>query len=469
MYALIDSNNFFVSCERLFRPDLANRPVVVLSSNDGCVVSRSNEAKALGIPMGAPRFKFRDTFQREGVVAFSANFELYGDISERISSLIASITPRIELYSVDESFLDLHELSLTDYTAWGRAVCRTILQQVGIPVSVGIAPTKTLCKLATHWAKKHPKTGGAFYLEPEPGETRAQRRHELIASGGVEATLERSKESISRRASPSSEKNAFREILALTPVADIWGIGWHLAPKLRAEGILTAADVAQMRPQRAQQLMGIHGRHIVYELNGTSCLPLQQHTKPQHIVSRGRQFGADTSEFATIEAAITTLAAQAATELRREQQLTTHAAVILRTNYHKPGYTKLVRSARFYTPTADTGLICSQLIRSLAGALNPRQQYHKAEVVLYDLVPADSLQTDLFGAVNLPTDERSRLRMQALDAITAKHGHSALRYAAEALSSQWRPRSNLLSPRYTSSWDELPRAELRPSVAASAP
>ena len=150
MYALIDSNNFFVSCERLFRPDLANRPVVVLSSNDGCVVSRSNEAKALGIPMGAPRFKFRDTFQREGVVAFSANFELYGDISERISSLIASITPRIELYSVDESFLDLHELSLTDYTAWGRAVCRTILQQVGIPVSVGIAPTKTLCKLATH-------------------------------------------------------------------------------------------------------------------------------------------------------------------------------------------------------------------------------------------------------------------------------------------------------------------------------
>ena len=423
MYALIDSNNFFVSCERLFRPDLAKRPVVVLSSNDGCVVSRSNEAKALGIPMGAPRFKFRDTFRREGVVAFSANFELYGDISERISSLITTITPHLELYSVDESFLDLHELGLTDYTAWGRAVCQTILQHVGIPVSIGIAPTKTLCKIAAERAKKQPELAGAHHLDPTD-EAR------LLATSRA---------------------------LAITNVQDIWGIGWRLAPKLRGEGILTATDVAQMRPQRAQQLMGIHGRHIVYELNGTSCLPLQQHTKPQHIISRGRQFGSDTNNFATIEAAVTTLASHATTELRREHQLATHAAVLLRTNRHKPSYTKLLASARFYTPTADTGLICSQLIRSLARVFNPHQQYHKAEVVLYDLVPADSLQTDLFGAVNLPTDERSRLRMQALDAITAKHGHSALRYAAEALSSRWRPRSNLLSPRYASSWEELPK------------
>ena len=456
MYALIDSNNFFVSCERLFRPDLERRPVVVLSSNDGCVISRSNEAKALGVLMGAPIFKCRELFRREGVVAFSANFELYGDISERISSLIASITPHIEIYSIDESFLDLSELAIDVYEAWGRVTRSMILQQVGIPTSVGIAPTKTLCKIATRWAKEHPETGGSFYLNPTSEKTRAQRGHERIASGGLEATLERSNESTSRGASPSSEKNVFREVLAGTPVQDIWGVGWRLAPKLRAEGILAADDLAHMRPQQAQQLMGIHGRHMVYELNGTNCLPLQQSTKPQQMIARGRQFGADTGDFAVVEAAVTTLASRAAAELRRERQLATHAAVTLHTNRNKPGYTKLTKTVRFYTPTADTGLICSQLIRSLSHTYNTRQQYHKAEVLLYDLVPADSLQTDLFGTVSLPTDERSRARMQALDGVTAKHGHEALRYAAETLSDRWRPRSNLLSPRYTSNWDDLP-------------
>ncbi len=424
MYALIDSNNFFVSCERLFRPDLEGKPVVVLSSNDGCAVSRSNEAKALGIPMGAPAFKYRDLFRQHSVVSFSANFELYGDVSERISSLLASITPRIEIYSVDEAFLDLSELAIPDYAAWGRAVRAMVLQHTGIPVSIGIAPTKTLCKIAAERAKKQSELLGAQHLDP----TNAARANETLRA------------------------------LTQTPIQDVWGVGWRLTPKLRAEGILTAADLAAMRPRRAQQLMGIHGRHMVYELNGSSCIPLQLHTKPQQMIARGRQFGRDTSDFDIIEAAVTTLAGRAAAELRREHQLATHAAVVLRTNYHKPGYAKLLKSTQFYTPTADTGLICSQLIRSLGYAFNSRQQYHKAEVVLYDLVPADSLQTDLFGAVNLATDERSRLRMQALDAVTAKHGHNALRYAAEALSSQWRPRSNLLSPRYTSSWSDLPEA-----------
>ena len=159
-YALIDCNNFFVSCERLFRPELNDRPVVVLSSNDGCAVSRSQEAKDLGIPMGAPHFKFRELFRREGVVAFSANFELYGDISERITNLLASVTPHIEVYSVDESFLDLSELKLADYQAWGREVRASILKNVGVPVSVGIAPSKTLAKAANDRAKKLPELDG---------------------------------------------------------------------------------------------------------------------------------------------------------------------------------------------------------------------------------------------------------------------------------------------------------------------
>ncbi len=426
MFALIDSNNFFVSCERLFRPDLEGRPVVVLSSNDGCAVSRSNEAKALGIPMSAPIFKYRDAFKQYGVVAFSANFELYGDISERISSLIASITPRIEIYSVDESFLDLSELDIPDYEAWGRAVRSTILRAVGIPVSIGIAPTKTLCKIATDRAKKQLEFKGAHHLDPNDYARTA----------------------------------ATAQALSQTPIQDVWGVGWRLAPKLCTEGVLTAYDLAHMRPRHAQQLMGIHGRHMVYELDGTICLPLQLRTKPQQMIARGRQFGTDTSDFHTIEAALMTLASRAARELRREDQLASHATVMLRTNRFKPGYTHLFETVRFYTPTADTGIIGSQLARALAQNFNQQLTYHKAEVLLYDLVPAHSLQTDLLGAVNLATDQRSQHRMLAVDAINAKHGQGSLHYAAENLSDSWKPRRHLSSPRYTSSWDELPSAKL---------
>lgn len=422
MYALVDSNNFFVSCERLFRPDLEGKPVVVLSSNDGCAISRSNEAKALGIPMGASAFRYRDIFRQHGVIAFSANFELYGDISKRISTILASITPRIELYSIDEAFLDLNELSLSDYMVWGRATRATVLRNIGIPVSIGIAPSKTLCKVAADRAKKQPELAGAQYLNP----TSTTRTHETLRA------------------------------LTQTPIQAVWGVGWRLTPKLRAEGIITAADLAAMHPRRAQQIMGIHGRHMVYELNGSSCIPLQLRTKPQQMIARGRQFGTDTSDFNAIEAAVTTLTGRATAELRREDQLASRATVILLTNRHKPNYSKRVETVRFYTPTADTGLVCSQLVRSLRRAYNPHQSYHKAEVVLYDLTSAASLQTDLLGAVSLVADSRSRSRMQALDTLTSKYGHQALRPAAETLSNQWQPRSNLLSPRYTSNWEELP-------------
>ncbi len=422
MFALIDSNNFFVSCERLFRPDLEGRPVVVLSSNDGCAVSRSNEAKALGIPMGAPVFKYRELFEREGVVSFSANFELYGDISERISAMLTSITPRIELYSVDESFLDLSALAIDDYDAWGRQVRARVLQNIGIPVSIGIAPSKTLCKVAGDRAKKQPELAGALWLDP------------------------------------ATRSDVTQRALIKTPVQDVWGVGWRLGPRLRAEGVLTAHDLAGMRPRRAQQLMGIHGRHMVYELSGTSCLPLQSRTKPQQFISRGRQFGADTSNFETIEAAVATLTSRATRELRREGQRCGHAAVILRTNRFKPGYAHLYRPASFEAPTADAGTIASRLIDALTEIFNPHLQYHRAEVFLADLTPAATLQLDVFGAINHAEIAREQRRTDTIDAINTKLGYTRLRYAAETLSDTWRPRSKLLSPRYTSSWDELPEA-----------
>jgi DNA polymerase V len=418
--ALADCNNFFVSCERIFRPDLAHKPVVVLSSNDGCAVARSNEAKALGIPMGAPVFKYRQLFRDHQVVQFSANFELYGDISQRIVSLLTSITPRIEVYSVDESFLDLSELDIRDYAAWGREVRALILRNIGVPVSIGIAPSKTLCKLAADRVKKLPKLRGALDI---------------------------------MQAGPERDR-----YLADTPVHDIWGVGWRLTPKLRAEGVHTALDLRQFRPSQAGQLMGVHGRQMVAELNGTSCIPLERVGKPQQMINRGRQFGEDTNQFSVIEAAIASLTARAAAHLRREGQVARSATLTLRTNRHKPGYRADTKSVSFMTPTADTGTLCAALIASAEQAFSSHQYYHKADITLYDLSPASALQTDIFGAVDIAGADKAASRMAAIDTLNARFGKGHLIYAAEQLSQSWHPHHRLGSPRYTSSWDELPEA-----------
>lgn len=420
--ALIDCNNFFASCEKLFRPDLEGRPVVVLSSNDGCVVARSNEAKALGIPMGAPAWQYRELFKTQNVVQFSANFDLYGDISDRIVNLLATITPRIEVYSVDESFLDLSELAIKDYTEWGRTVRAVVLKHIGVPVSIGITTSKTLAKLAADYVKKHPCTEGALSFIGIPEEDTAL-------------------------------------YLSQTPIHDIWGVGWRLAPKLRAEGIFTALDLARMNPRRAQQLMGIHGRQMVAELNGTYCHPLMKAHKPQQQIMRGRQFGEDTSQFHVIEAAIASLTARAAARLRCEGQLARQAAVTIRTNRHKPGYRRIVRITKFPTPTADTGTICAALINTLQAAFNPHELYHKADVMLYDLIPEHALQTDLLGEVVAATADRSKARLEAVDALNDRYGRHAVRYAAETLSRAWRPRHKLDSPRYTSAWSDIPEVK----------
>ncbi|HSX07187.1 MAG TPA: Y-family DNA polymerase [Candidatus Saccharimonadia bacterium] len=420
-YALIDCNNFFVSCERLFRPDLESRPVVVLSSNDGCVVSRSQEAKDLGVPMAAAHFKFREFFKQHGIVALSANFELYGDISERITNTLASITPHIEVYSVDESFLDLGELAITNYRIWGAAVRTTILRNIGVPVSIGIAGSKTLAKLASDRSKKLAQLGGVLDLSRQDSRTDTY--------------------------------------LAQVPVADIWGVGRKLAPKLKAEGVHSALDLRLMNPRQAQQLIGIRGRQMQTELNGISCLPLAHEHKPQQMVMRGRQFGEDTRDFYVIESAIASLSARAAAALRREHQLARRAELVLRTNYHRPGYQQVRETVRFYTPTADTGTITSQLVRLLASNYHSLD-YHRADVLLYDLLPETGLQTDLLGTVNLYDNQKSHNKMKAIDTINLRHGKGTVKFAAENLSQIWQPRRRLMSPRYTSAWNELPEVHL---------
>lgn len=419
---LIDCNNFFASCEQLFRPDLEGKPVVVLSSNDGCVVARSNEAKALGIPMGAPAFKYRQLFKDRGVIQFSANFELYSDISDRITRLLTTVTPRIEVYSVDESFMDLSQLGISDLTAWATALRQRVFTEVGVPVSIGIASSKTLAKLATGRAKQATALSGVLNLIDVPATEREQH-------------------------------------LQQTPIADIWGVGWRLAPKLRAEGIHTAFQLARLRPEHARQLMGIHGRQMVAELNGLNCHPLERFHKVRRSVMHGRLFGEDTADLSVIEAAIASLTARATMRLRRENLLATNATLRLATNRHKPGYQSVHYNVEMI-PTADTGLIAAGLVQGIPASFNRRIAYHRADVLLSGLTTASQLQTDLLGTVDVTAIDASLRRLAAVDAINKRFGTGRIHYAAEDLSRRWQPKRRLCSPRYTNSWDELPIARI---------
>lgn len=344
--ALIDCNNFFVSCERLFRPDLEGKPVVVLSSNDGCAISRSQEAKDLGIPMGAPAFKYRELFKAWGVTSFSANFELYGNISRRITAVLRSITPQIEIYSVDESFLDISSLPITDYEAWATMVRSHILEWVGIPVSIGIAPTKTLAKLANLKAKKQPELGGVL---------------SFMTTNTRESQLDQTK---------------VTQYLAQTAVKDVWGIGYRLAPKLRAAGFGTALSFVHARSQEIQKLRGVQGRQTQAELMGTPCYPIELTTSLPKSISASRTFGQDTSDQLVIEAALASFVAKAAYKLRRSQQLTAEIHLFLSTSKYKPGYTSWKQQIGIHQPTADTEALISYVLYVFRTIYEPHRQYH---------------------------------------------------------------------------------------------
>jgi DNA polymerase V len=423
MIILIDCNNFFVSCERLFRPDLNTIPVVVLSSNDGCVVARSNEAKSLGIPMGAPVFKFRDIFDHNDVIQFSASFELYGNISRRITNLLSELTPNIEVYSIDESFLDITELGIANYIQWAKAIRQRVLQEIGVPVSIGVAPTKTLAKLASEIAKQQPMFGGVYSFADDTPDTHQQA-------------------------------------LAMVPVKDIWGVGRKLAPKLRAEGIHNAYQLSQVPPKRAQQLLNITGRQMVAELNGIPCFPLAPVGKAQKSIMRGRTFGEDTGELHAIESVIATMVTQAAFRLRHQNQVAHRASIVIENNRHKPGYQRWYREVVFATPTHDTGEIITNILRLFSDIQEPGQKYHRLNVFLSDLSPIGNLQTDILGAVDVSQYDRSTARMQALDGINNRFGRHHLYYASEDLNKTWQPRRKLTTPRYVSEWADIPVARI---------
>lgn len=424
LFALVDCNNFFVSCLRLFRPDLEGKPVVALSSNDGCVVARSNEAKALGIPMGAPAFKWRQFFCSNRVVQMSGNFELYADISRRITSLLTSVTPHTEVYSVDESFLDLSELNIPNYTIWGREIVKSIQKCVGVPVSIGVAPSKTLAKLATLYAKKIPELNGVLDWTSLNNTTR-------------------------------------QNYLNKTSIDDIWGVGKKFSIKLRAEGIASAYNLASMRPSYAQRLLGIHGRQLVAELNGLACHPLQKTTKPAQTIAVTRTFGQDTNQFYAIESALANFMTKASYRLRNGRQLASTVGFFMTTNRFKPGYIFHSSRINLGQPTADGGELINIVIELAKQYFNPNYRYHRAGVWLERLISANNLQISLLNPQDTIKQSKENRRMRAIDSLNQRFGKNSVQYASAMLSNNWRPIHNIDTPRYTTRWNELPKIHIK--------
>lgn len=420
LFALIDCNNFFASCEQVFRPGLAGKPVVVLSSNDGCVVARSAEVKALGIPMAAPAFKYRDIFKKHGVIQFSANFELYGDISRRITEILTSITPRLEVYSIDESFLDISQLDIPDYESWAKQLRQTIYDWVGVGVSIGVASSKTLAKLASERAKKDQSLQGVCVA---------------VDTASKEWCLVNSR------------------------IEDIWGVGRKLGPRLRAIGIASALDVARLSPLQGRKILGsVNGERLVRELNGQCCLPLEQLHSEQKMISATRTFGHDTDKVSDVEAALASFVARATQRLRASHRVASRMVVFVSTDKHKPGFRRWARELILEEPTADTGHLTALACQTFQQIYEPGTLYHRGGVLLTNFSEDSELQVDLFGYRDPERFTRSRNRMRAIDRIHSRYGSKRIiQYATERLGQDWQPRAIIRSPRYTTSWEDLPK------------
>ncbi|TDR79764.1 Y-family DNA polymerase [Paludibacterium purpuratum] len=417
-YALIDGNSFFCSCERIFRPDLVGRPIVVLSNNDGCVVARSREAVALNLPMGMPFHAQRGWLRRLGVTAFSANYALYGDISRRMMQVVGEFGAEQEIYSIDECFL--HLTGQFDSQAQGQAIRHAVWRRVGIPSAVGIAPSKTLAKLANHLAKQERSYHGVFDWD-------------WLGTSGADRQLER---------------------IALT---DIWGIGRQLAEQLTRNGIATPRALRECDPAWLRRRFGVVIERIAQELAGRPALP-QEHleTAKQSILS-SRSFSRLTSDPDALRASVAYHVTRAAEKLRAQHSVAALVGVSLRTNPHRqdlPQYRNYC-CLPLPQPSDDTLQMTQVAMQALTAIYQEGYAYQKAGVILLEIRPADRVQYDLFAPA--PNVKRQQL-MQTIDSINRRHGHGTLRLAAEDLSPDWRMRRAFLSPCYTTNWLQLPVA-----------
>ena len=413
VFALIDCNAFYVSCERVFNPKLNNRPVVALSNNDGCIISRSKEAKALGIKMGVPLFKVKDIVEKEKVGVFSSNYTLYADMSRRVMNIISSSSPYTEIYSIDEAFVELSSLPI-DYESYAHQLRQTILQHTGIPVSIGIASTKTLAKVANHKAKKDDSLNGVCSLV---------------------------------------NYNNIDQILELTEVGDVWGVGRRLSKKLINHGIHNAKLLKNCSDSWIRKMMSVNGLKTITELRGISCIPLEEYSMTRKSCCTTRSFGKLLTNLEDIEQAVTTFARRATERIRSESLAASCVSVFVRTNPFdkKSAYYSNGASRTLSHPTHDSITIIETALLLTKRIFKNNYQYKKAGVLLSGLCDESEIQETLFEK---NYNQNSDL-MSAVDAINYRYGRDTLQMASECKVGNWRQKRENCTRNYTTQIDRL--------------
>ena len=417
-FALVDCNNFYASCERVFEPKLEGKPIVVLSNNDGCIIARSNEAKALGIKMGTPYFKLKNLITQNGVVVKSSNYPLYGDMSSRVMKVIGEYSPVQEVYSIDESFIDLMRLplNLMDHM---HSLRRRVKSWTGIPVCVGVGSTKVLAKLANRIAKKYPRFDGVFDID--------------------DLSYER-----------------YCKLLKSVEVGDLWGIGRQSAKKLNRIGIHTSYDFYQSDVGVIETLLGVNGKKIYKELYGSSCIPIEAIPPARQQIVSSRSFGCDLKDFDELNQALTNLTRKAVNKLNNHQLATTTITVFIYTNPHKKDKpcVHLSKTVGMTTAIQDQSQIIPLVAQILRLIYKPGHSFYKGGLVLGNLTK-NYQQQDLFSITqNSQIQTMARQKSNTIRSVNKRFNES-IKYASELGNNRWLPRADFKSNRYTTSWTEL--------------
>ena len=415
MFVLIDCNNFYVSCERVFNPKLNNKPVVVLSNNDGCAISRSNEAKALGIPMGAPAFKYENIFKENDVEVFSSNFPLYGDMSSRVMSILSKFTPNIEIYSIDEAFLKFDGFENYDLESYCQKIKDIVFKWTGIPISIGIAPTKALAKVSNRIAKKFPNQTKGVYLI-------------------------------------NSEKKRIKALKWLK-IHDVWGIGFRHAEKLKSIKIDTAYNFINLEDGWVRKNMSVVGLRLKKELEGKSVLDLEEVRSPKKAIATTRSFEGTITDYEKIKERISTFAICCAEKLRAQNSNCNSIYVFVRTNKFEKNKTQYRNGILMTIPfsTNSNMIISKYAIKGLKSIFKKGLNYKKAGTVVMGLDSSNNYQLNLFENEN----PKHKYLMKTIDFIQKKEGQSKIKLASQDLRKRWKMKQEKLSPNYTCKLDEI--------------
>ncbi|WP_428663270.1 Y-family DNA polymerase [Runella sp.] len=415
MYALIDCNNFYASCERVFRPDLDKKPIVVLSNNDGCVIARSEEAKKLNIPMGVPLFQIEPLIKKHNVAVFSSNYALYGDLSNRVMQSLHQLVPQIEVYSIDEAFLDLRQMPYHDLYAFGQLIRQKIKQWTGIPISIGIAPTKTLAKVANRYVKAHCSDEGVFIIEDEP-------TADIALSG--------------------------------TPIEEVWGVGRRYARFLTGHEIHTAFDLVQMPDSWIQKHLKIVGLRMVRELRGEVCYGLDLEPHPKKGICVSRSFQHTVTDLLPIQEAVATFASRCGEKLRKQKSVANLLHLFLFTNPHREQDPQYFGSKVLQFPIATNSSfdLVEMALRALKLLFKEGYRYKKAGIMVSGIVPENNIQTTLFDLGESKRIKDHRV-FKAVDALNRKLGRDKIRIATQG--SGLTTHQAFRSPCYTTRWEDL--------------